>query len=109
MRRDETLDSEEVLVPASHPRRFAESVFSQLGMVPEHAFLMADQITWAHLRGHSSLGARKIIQYGTRVRIGGTSPVGESEVIVETAAFVLLDAQHTFSQVAGVDAMRRAA
>ena len=69
---------------------------------------MADQITWAHLRGHSSLGARKIIQYGTRVRIGGTSPVGESEVIVETAAFVLLDAQHTFSQVAGVDAMRRA-
>ncbi len=108
MGRDETLDSGEVLAPASHLRRFAESVFSQLGMTPEHAFLMADQITWAHLRGHSSLGARKIIQYGTRVRIGGTSPVGESKVIVETAAFVLLDAQHTFSQVVGVDAMRRA-
>ena len=108
MGRNETLDSGEVLVPASHLRRFACSVFSQLGMTPEHAYLMADQITWAHLRGHSSLGARKIIQYGTRVLNGGTSAVGESEVIVETTAFVLLDAHHTFSQVAGVDAMRKA-
>ncbi len=39
MGRDETLDSGEVLVPAPHLRRFAESVFSQLGMTPEHAFL----------------------------------------------------------------------
>ncbi len=70
MGRDETLDSGEVLVPAPHLRRFAESVFSQLGMTPEQAFLMADQITWAHLRGHSSMGARKIIQYGTTIKDG---------------------------------------
>ncbi len=94
-----------VLVPASQLKNFTYRVFEKLGMVPEHATLMAEQITWAHARGHSWLGAPKIIQYGTRIRTGVTSAVGEPEIVSEAGAFTLLDGRDTFSQVAGVRAM----
>ncbi len=94
-----------VLVAASHLEGFASRVFRSLGMDSDHAALMAEQITWAHARGHSWLGAPKIIQYGSRIRTGATSPVGEPRVISETGAFTLLDAGNTFSQISGVRAM----
>lgn len=94
-----------VLVAASHLEGFTARVFRSLGMEPDHAGLMAEQITWAHAHGHSWLGAPKIIQYGTRVKTGATSPVGEPSVISESDAFALLDAGNTFSQISGVRAM----
>ena len=97
-----------VLVAASHLENFTIRVFRALGMSAEHAGLMGNQIAWAHARGHAWLGAPKIIQYGTRIRTGVTSPVGEPEVVSEAGAFTLLDAQDTFSQIAGVRAMELA-
>ena len=97
-----------VQVPASHLEDFTIRAFRALGMPSEHAGLMGDQITWAHARGHSWLGAPKIIQYGTRIRTGVTAAAGEPEVVSEAGAFTLLDARDTFSQIAGVRAMELA-
>ena len=100
--------SDTVTVAANHLEGFATRVFEALGMSPGHASLMAEQITWAHVHGHPWLGARKVMQYGTRIKTGATAAVGDATVVSESDSFVLLDAGDTFSQIAGVNAMHRA-
>ena len=102
-----TAVSDTVIVEADHLEEFAARVFEVLGMSAEHASLMAEHITWAHVHRHPWLGGRKIMQYGTRIKTGVTAAVGNATVVSESDAFVLLDAGDTFSQIAGVDAMRR--
>ena len=97
-----------ILVAASHLKDFTVRVFRALGMPDDDAGLMGDHITWAHARGHAWLGAPKIIQYGTRIRTGVSSPIDRTEVVSEAGAFALLDAHDTFSQVSGVRAMELA-
>ena len=102
-----TAVSDTVIVEADHLEEFAARVFEVLGMSAEHASLMAEHITWAHVHGHPWLGGRKIMQYGTRIKTGVTAAVGNATVVSESDAFVLLGAGDTFSQIAGVEAMRR--
>lgn len=98
----------DVIVSVQHLKKFAADVFAALGMTTVHAELMAEQLAWAQVRGYPWLGAKKIIQYGTRIKTGATSPTGEAEVIRESDAFVHYDAHNTFSHIAGVRAMNRA-
>ena len=97
-----------ILVAASHLKDFTVRVFRALGMPEDDAGLMGDHITWAHAHGHAWLGAPKIIQYGTRIRTGVSSPIDRTAVVSETGAFTLLDARDAFSQIAGVRAMELA-
>lgn len=89
-------------------RGFAVRVFEALGMAPEHADLMAAQITWAHVRGYPWLGAKKIIQYGTRIQKGAAATHGDLELVAEAGGLLAFDAGNSFSQVTGVQAMQAA-
>ena len=62
---------------------FAARVFEALGMAPAHADLMAAQISWAHIRGYPWLGAKKIIQYGTRIPQGAAATHGDLDLVTD--------------------------
>ena len=102
------MSSDNVIVPVAELHGFAARVFEALGMVPEHADLMAAQITWAHIRGYPWLGAKKIIQYGTRIQKGVAATHGELEVVAEADGLIAFDAKNSFSQITGVSAMQAA-
>ena len=95
----------DITLPVGQLRAFTARNFEALGMSPEHADLMAEQIAWAHIRGYPWLGARKIIQYGTRVLEGAAATHGNLSLVTETDSLAAFDADNAFSQVIGKRAM----
>ncbi len=95
----------DITIPVGQLRAFTARNFEALGMSPEHADLMAEQIAWAHIRGYPWLGARKIIQYGTRVLKGAAATHGNLSLVTETDSLAAFDADNAFSQVIGKRAM----
>ncbi len=102
------MTEKDITIPVRQLRAFTARNFEALGMAAEHADLMAEQITWAHIRGYPWLGARKIIQYGTRIIKGAAATHGNLDVVTESDSLVAFDADNAFSQVIGKRAMRAA-
>ena len=97
-----------IIVTPDSLSKFAADVFTALGLKPEHASIMADQILWAEMRGHSSLGAKKILQYAKRLISGATNAHAEPVVVSENSAFIHYDGENSFGQIAGQIAMNKA-
>jgi LDH2 family malate/lactate/ureidoglycolate dehydrogenase len=95
------------IFPAAQLRRFAQAVFTALGMPSQEADLLADHLIWADLRGASWLGVNKIPQYVARLRGGHTSIGLESTVTSRRPGFLAIDGRHGFGQVVGYRAMRQ--
>lgn len=91
-------------------RAFAYDVFVRLGMDHADAELLADYFLWADLRGLPFVGIRRLPEFVGRLRSGGTE-IGSGQgltILHERAAFAVVDAKHTFAQIAGVRSMRLA-
>jgi len=71
--------------------QFAQGAFEKLGMRSADADILADHLVWADLRGITWLGMRKIPQYGSRFRAGGTPPKFESKTVLDTPSVVVVD------------------
>ena len=99
------MTQKDITIPVRQLRAFTARNFEALGMTGEHADLMAEQITWAHIRGYPWLGARKIIQYGTRIIKGVAATHGNLAMVTETDSLAAFDADNAFSQVIGKQAM----
>jgi len=70
-------------------------------MAPDNSILMAEQITWAQVRGYPWLGAKKIIQYGKRIQKGAAATHANLEIVTESDSLLAFDADNAFSQVTG--------
>ena len=101
------MTNNDITIPVGQLRAFTARNFEALGMAPEHAELMAEQIAWAHIRGYPWLGARKIIQYGTRIMKGVAATHGNLNLVTETDSLAAFDADNAFSQVIGKRARGR--
>jgi LDH2 family malate/lactate/ureidoglycolate dehydrogenase len=101
----ETLEFETIGADRLGP--FCQAVFEKLGMSSEDAMLIADYFVWTELRGLPFVGARRIPEFVTRLREGGSRlPTdGGVTVVQERDAFALVDAHHSFAQVSCVRAM----
>jgi LDH2 family malate/lactate/ureidoglycolate dehydrogenase len=102
------MSTEHVTVRAEEARAFCQMVFERSGVPADHAFLVADALIDADLRGVSTHGLVRFPLYVTRVRRGLVRARPEIRELHARAAAVLIDADDAFGQVAGAEGMRRA-
>ena len=97
----------EVRVDGGALREFTKQVFVKAGMSPEDAGVEAEVLVWANLRGIDSHGVLRIPSYLHSVEIGGMNPKANVQIEKETAATMLIEADHAFGPVVTKFAMAR--
>ena len=86
----------------------SDLVFIRVGAPSEDAALEAEVLVWANLRGVDSHGVLRIPSYLEMIDKGLMNPRPKIQVLKETAATVLIDADRALGPVVTVVAMRRA-
>ena len=87
---------------------FTREVFVRVGLRPEDAAIEAEVLVWANLRGVDSHGVLRIPWYVELVDKGEMNPLPKIQVVKETAATLLIDADHAPGPVVTTSAMNRA-
>lgn len=94
-----------VVVMADPLREFVTQVFVKQGLPREEAFLVADHLVEADLRGVYSHGVLRVDPYVQRLKAGGMNPTPNIRIIRETPGTALVDGDNGAGQVVGVRAM----
>lgn len=89
-------------------RAFTAGVFERLGMRRDDADVLAEHLVWADLHGVPWLGLRKIPQYASRLRAGGTRADAEPSTVLAQGVITHLDGNDGWGQVVGARGMRLA-
>jgi LDH2 family malate/lactate/ureidoglycolate dehydrogenase len=95
-------------IQADPLRHFCTAAFEWAGVSAEEAAIIANTLVEADLRGVHSHGVWWMTTYIRRLQQGGVNPRPEIKTVRETPAMVLLDADGSMGQIAGVRAMQRA-
>lgn len=102
------MNADQVLVRADATRPFCQRVFEKAGLPPADAFLVADALVDADLRGVSTHGLVRFPIYVARLRQGLVNATPKMRVVRAKGATVVLDGDDGFGQVIGAEGMRRA-
>ena len=102
------MGNEQVLVEWKALRAFTKDAFAKVGMPPEDAAIEADVLIWANLRGVDSHGVQRIPGYISAAKSGRYNVSPNVRVEKETAATLLVEADHAFGPVVTVFAMNKA-
>ena len=102
------MSSDGIIVSADAARAFCQEVFTRAGLSAADAFLVADALIDADLRGVSTHGLVRFPIYVTRLRKGLVKAKPEMRVVQSKGATQVLDGDHGFGQVVGAEGMRRA-
>jgi LDH2 family malate/lactate/ureidoglycolate dehydrogenase len=86
-------------------RAFCEEVFLSCDMAREDAYIVADSLVQANLRGVDSHGVARVGIYVKRLRMGLVNPHPNVKVVRESAATLLVDGDNGMGQVVGVRAL----
>jgi len=97
-----------VTVAAKPLREFTRDVFIKVGMPEKDANTESKVLVWANLRGVDSHGVLRIPWYVDNVNKGYMNPRPDIKIEKETAATLLVEADHAFGPVATVFTMDRA-
>ncbi len=97
-----------IRIGAADLQEFTKQIFIRVGMPSEDAALEAELLVWANLRGVDSHGVLRIPSYLEMIDQGLMNPRPKIQVVKETAATVLVDADRALGPVVTVMAMRRA-
>lgn len=100
--------TDEIRVSAAALQEFTKQVFIRAGMPSEDAALEAELLVWANLRGVDSHGVLRIPWYLEMIDKGVMNPRPTIQVVKETAATLLVEADRALGPVVTVLAMRRA-
>jgi len=104
----EALEQNEIFIPVDRLREFVEAVFVRLGVRPDDAWVVADNLVAADLRGIHSHGVARLERYVKGLKDGLIKPVAPCSVLFETAATATLDARDGLGQPAAKYAMEMA-
>lgn len=91
--------------PLEQIRDRCQRVLIWAGMDADDAFLVADALVLADMRGVHSHGVMRLPVYVERIRRGGLNPRAKPRILRETAAMAVLDAEDGHGIPAGVRAM----
>ncbi len=87
---------------------FVKSVFVKLGVPEEDAFIVADNLVTADLRGIESHGVARLRRYVDGLRKGAVKAKPNIRVVSEGPSFALVDGDSGLGQVVGSFSMRLA-
>ncbi len=99
---------DDVRVSPAALQEFTKQVFIRTGMPSEDAALEAEVLVWANLRGVDSHGVLRIPTYLEFIDRGLMNPRPKIQVLKETVATVLIDADRALGPVVTTVAMRKA-
>ncbi|HYB20069.1 MAG TPA: Ldh family oxidoreductase [Thermodesulfobacteriota bacterium] len=102
------MNAEFKIVRAEPLTGFCQSVFEKLGIPPQDAFIVADVLVAADLRGIDSHGVARLRRYYTGLKNGMMVARPEIKVVKETPITALIDAGGALGQMAGIRGMRMA-
>ena len=103
------MNPDQLVVRADVARPFCQEVFEKAGLSADDAFLVADALIDADLRGVSTHGLVRFPVYVMRLRKGLVNAKPKMQVVRAKGATVVLDGNHGFGQVIGAEGMRQAA
>lgn len=86
-------------------RAWGHQIFLRLGLPPDDAAIVVDNLLWASLRGVDSHGVMRIPVYASRLRAGGINARPHVRLLRERAGTALLDGDHGMGQVVAREAM----
>lgn len=86
---------------------FSKQVFMKMGLNETDAFISADVLVRADLRGISSHGVQRLGRYYNGIKDGIIIPDARPEVVKEGGAFIWVDAHHSMGQVAAHETMEK--
>ncbi len=95
-------------VSADDLKTACERLLQTAGVPADQAAMIAQIVVEADLRGIESHGVLRLPAYIRRVQAGTMTAKTETKILRERGASLLLDAQHGFGQIAGVNAMDEA-
>jgi len=88
--------------------RFSIEVLKREDLGEEEAYIVADSLLRANLRGVDSHGIIRLSDYARRLRGGGSRPHPQIKRIKESSATLLLDGDNGMAQVVSLQAMKEA-
>lgn len=91
-----------------HLLEFTTGIFTAAGMSPEHAKLVALNLTLADLRGVHSHGVLRVPEYLAKLRTGGVDPKGRPTVVRDNGGALVIDGGNAMGPVGAHFAMERA-
>jgi LDH2 family malate/lactate/ureidoglycolate dehydrogenase len=103
----EAMTTNEVRVNWDALKTFTREVFIRAGLPPQDAEIEAEVLVWANLRGVDSHGVLRIPSYVEFVDQGAMNPRPNVQVLKETPATLLIEADHAFGPVVTTWAMRK--
>ena len=98
----------DIRVDSGDLKRFATEVLTRAGVPPEDAETEAEVLLWANLRGVDSHGVLRIPRYVANLDNGIMNPTPNIQVLMETPATFLIDADSALGPVVTTMAMRLA-
>lgn len=96
------------IIKSDKLRNFAEKVGVSAGLSPEDAFILADSLVFANLRGIDSHGIIRLPFYIKRLETKGTNIHPNIKVIKEKGGMIHLDGDNGLGQVIGIYASKLA-
>ena len=97
-----------IAVPEDKVREFCVNLFTKIGLNDQEAYVMAESMLCAELRGVKSHGIVRIPTYLQRVEAGVLDPRAKVEIEKKQQATALINANNGFGQIAGYRAMNLA-
>ncbi|MDI6788974.1 MAG: Ldh family oxidoreductase [Planctomycetota bacterium] len=98
-------EDKEIVIAADSLRRFVRDVFVKLGVPPDDAYITADVLVRADLRGIESHGVARLGRYVNRIKEGLIAPVAHIKIAKETPSTLLIDGGNGLGQVISYRAM----
>jgi LDH2 family malate/lactate/ureidoglycolate dehydrogenase len=86
---------------------FTQKIFEGVGMPPKDARIEAEVLVWANLRGVDSHGVQRVAEYVQRAELGYMNTQPNIQIVQESAATMLVEADHAFGPVVTVFTMER--
>jgi L-2-hydroxycarboxylate dehydrogenase (NAD+) len=80
-----------MLLTADAERRYLEAIFTTLGMTAAEAAAVADVLTEADLRGHTSHGIVRVSLYAGLLRSGRGKPNAQPRIVQDTGVAIRMD------------------
>lgn len=92
-------------VPAKALLEGVQAIFERCGMPTDKAFLLADSLVYADLRGIHSHGVLRVPEYVQKLTTGGVDPRGQPFVAYERGACLVVDGGNSMGQIGAHFAM----